>query len=206
MHAATSSNLTATHSLISAEQRQARWDCRPCTVWLTGLSGSGKSTLAYGLEQALFQRQLPCLVLDGDNVRIGLNRDLDFSEAARRENIRRVAEVARLANEAGMLVIVSFISPQLADRALARQIIGAERFVEVYLATPLDVCEQRDPKGLYRKARAREISHFTGISAPYEAPPAPALSLDTSNLPAERCVQRLLGSLAPFLPPSQQAA
>jgi adenylylsulfate kinase len=169
---------------------------QPATVWLTGLSGSGKSTLAFELERRLFDMGHACFVLDGDNVRHGLNRDLGFAPRERRENIRRVAEVARLFNEAGLIVITAFISPYAEDRRLAREIIGAERWVEAYLAADLNICERRDPRGLYAKARSGQIDEFTGISAPYEPPENPALSLDTGSESVEACVHRILDALA----------
>ncbi|MEJ6002198.1 adenylyl-sulfate kinase [Paucibacter soli] len=162
------------------------------TLWLTGLSGSGKTTLAQAAHRALCQQGRLSFVLDGDVVRTGLCRDLGFSPSDRSENIRRVAEVARLMNEAGVTVICALISPLREDRALAGAVIGATRFYEVHVSTPLAVCEQRDPKGLYRRARAGEISEFTGISAPYEAPLTPALVLDTSALPMGAALERLL--------------
>jgi adenylyl-sulfate kinase len=153
---------------------------RPVTVWLTGLSGAGKSTLAIALERRLIGNGRACHVLDGDNVRHGLNRDLGFSAADRSENIRRVAEVAKLMNDAGLIVITAFISPYRADREMAREIIGSDNFFEVHLSAPIAICEQRDAKGWYKKARAGEIADFTGISAPYEPPLNPAASIDTS--------------------------
>ncbi|MBT9502922.1 MAG: adenylyl-sulfate kinase [Burkholderiaceae bacterium] len=164
----------------------------PSTWWLTGLSGAGKSTLAEALSQALVARGVRCFVLDGDVVRAGLCRDLGFSAADRQEHIRRVAEVARLMNEAGLQVICALISPARADREMARQIIGAEAFIEVYLATPLQACEARDPKGLYKRARAGSLPGFTGIDAPYEAPEAPAVGIDTSAESVETSLQQLL--------------
>ena len=161
------------------------------TVWLTGLSGAGKSTLAVALQKALAESGRDCFVLDGDSVRAGLNRDLGFGRDDRRENIRRIAEVARLMNDAGVLVITAFISPYRADRTMARDIIGAERFVEIYVDAALEVCERRDPKGLYRKARRGEIPDFTGIAAPYEAPEAPAAIVDTANCGIEQCAGTL---------------
>lgn len=166
------------------------------TVWLTGLSGSGKTTLAHALKQRCQQVGRRLAVLDGDAVRTRLCADLGFSEADRSENIRRVAEVARLMNESGLDVVCALISPSCRDREMARQVIGAGRFHEVYVATPLRVCEQRDPKGLYRKARVGAIAQFTGVSAPYEAPETPDLLIDTSatELPiAVDQLTRLLG-------------
>ncbi len=168
---------------------------RPITLWLTGLSGAGKSTLAFALERQLIEAGHPCFVLDGDNVRHGLNRNLGFSPRDRAENIRRVAEVARLMNEAGLIVITSFISPFREDREMARQIIGPERFVETFLSTSIAECERRDPKGLYRKARTGELPGFTGISAPYEPPEQPELTIDTETHSVEQGVALLLQRL-----------
>jgi adenylyl-sulfate kinase len=167
----------------------------PTTVWLTGLSGSGKSTLAFELERRLYQLDRVCYVLDGDIVRRGLNRDLGFTPTDRTENIRRIAEVARLFNDAGLIVITAFIAPYAQDREAARQIIGPERFLETYLTADLATCERRDPKGLYAKARAGQIANFTGISAPYEPPGCPALALDTASLSVDACIQDLLDLL-----------
>jgi bifunctional enzyme CysN/CysC len=166
---------------VSAKEREGLLGQRPATVWMTGLSGSGKSTVAYEVEKTLMAAGRLCYVLDGDNVRHGLNRDLGFSPQERSENIRRVAEVARLFNEAGVIVITAFISPYREDREQARKIIGADRFIEVYLEAPIDVCEKRDPKGLYEKARAGLITEFTGVNAPYEAPEKPDILLKTAE-------------------------
>ena len=176
---------------VTAEERASLLRQTPVTLWLTGLSGAGKSTLAYALEQRLIAAGHPCVVLDGDNVRHGLNRNLGFSPEDRQENIRRVAEVAKLFNEAGLIVITSFISPYRQDRASAREIIGSHRFVEVLVDAPLAACEQRDVKGLYAKARAGEIPEFTGISAPYETPENPELRLDTAYNDVETLVETL---------------
>lgn len=185
-------NLTRHVGQVSSEERERLFGHRPVTIWLTGLSGSGKSTLAYALEKRLTEEGHACFVLDGDNVRHGLNRDLGFSADERTENIRRVAEVAKLMNDAGLIVITSFISPFRADRASAREIIGADRFSEVFVDAPIEVCEQRDPKGLYAKARKGEISDFTGISSPYEAPEEPSLIIDTAQVGGEQCTEALL--------------
>lgn len=168
----------------------------PSTIWLTGLSASGKTTLATGLEALLVAEGRSVFRLDGDVLRAGLNKDLDFSTAGRSEAIRRAAEVARLMNAAGVVVIAALISPLHADRLMARSIIGVSRFCEVYVSTPLAVCEARDPKGLYRRARAGEIKEFTGISAPYEAPSAPHCNLDTSTLSLDACLA-ILRALVP---------
>lgn len=169
-------------SYVTPAEREQRLGGAAVTVWLTGLSGSGKSSIARGLERELFDQGRLVYRLDGDNLRFGLNRDLGFSAQDRSENIRRVAEVARLFNLAGVTVICSFISPFRADRAQAREIVGSERFVEVHLSTSLDVCEERDPHGLYHKARSGEIREFTGISSPYEPPLECELSIDTGQL------------------------
>jgi len=168
----------------------------PITVWLTGLSGSGKSTLAFELERRLHQLDHACYVLDGDIIRHDLNRDLGFTPADRMENIRRVAEVARMFNDAGLIVITAFIAPYAKDREAARDIIGAERFLETYLTADLETCERRDPKGLYAKARAGQIADFTGISAPYEVPANPALALDTALRSVDVCAQDLFALLS----------
>jgi len=165
---------------------------QPCTIWFTGLSGSGKSTLAFALERRLVDNGSACVVLDGDNVRHGLNRDLGFSPKDRTENIRRVAEVARLMNEAGLIVITSFISPFQEDREMAREIIGTGRFLEVHLNPGLEVCEGRDPKGLYKKARSGELPGFTGIASPYEAPDQADVTLDTAITSIDDCLSMLL--------------
>ncbi|MGK5015046.1 adenylyl-sulfate kinase [Janthinobacterium sp. HLS12-2] len=182
---------------IGKEQRGLLAGQRAATLWLTGLSGAGKSTLAYALERRLLAEGRLSCVLDGDNMRHHLNGDLGFSPCDRRENIRRSAVVARLMNDAGMMVICAFISPLLSDREMARQIIGSDDFIEAYISTPCALCEERDPKGLYRKARAGLIPAFTGVSAPYEAPQAPALTLDTSTLSLEQACERLFQQLCP---------
>jgi len=164
-------------------------------IWLTGLSGSGKSTIGYALERRLIDMGKLTFPLDGDNVRHGLSKDLGFSPEDRNENIRRIGEVASLFAEAGLLVITSFISPYRSDRKLARDVAGEGRFVEVYLDVPLSVCEERDPKGLYKKARAGEIPDFTGIGAPYEAPEAPEIALPTGQEPVDACVDLIVSYL-----------
>jgi adenylylsulfate kinase len=182
---------------ITSSERANLLGQEPATVWLTGLSGAGKSTLAVELDHALFEARRPCFVLDGDHVRAGLCSDLGFGPRDRHENIRRIAEVARLMNDAGLIVISAFISPYRGDRDLARQVIGPERFIEIYLDAPLEVCERRDPKGLYRKARRGEIPEFTGISAPYEPPADPTAVLHTGYQAIDECVARLLEILRP---------
>jgi len=177
---------------ISPSRRHALLAQKPLTFWLTGLSGAGKSTLAFALEKALLDQGRLAYTLDGDNVRHGLCKDLGFSPTDRSENIRRVAEVSRLMNDAGLIVISSFISPYTQDREAARSIIGDERFLEIHVSTPMSICEQRDPKGLYNLARAGKIPDFTGVCSPYEEPTSPTLKLDTSRLSVEECVAHLL--------------
>ena len=188
-------NITRHVGHVSTEERERLFGHRPVTIWLTGLSGSGKSTLAYALEKRLTEEGHACFVLDGDNVRHGLNRDLGFSADDRRENIRRVAEVAKLMNEAGLIVITAFISPYRADRHSAKEIIGEGRFAEVFVDASLEVCEQRDTKGLYAKARAGEVKDFTGISSPYEPPEEPAVVANTADMATEKCVDVVLTHL-----------
>lgn len=165
------------------------------TVWFCGLSGSGKSTIANEVEKYLHANSCKTYILDGDNVRKGLNNNLDFSEDARKENLRRVSEVAKLMVDAGLIVLTAFISPFEEERVFAKNIIGEQHFVEVFVDTPLEVCEQRDVKGLYKKARAGEISNFTGISSPFEAPSNPDLIIKTANRPLEDCVQEVIQHL-----------
>ncbi len=184
-----STNIHMEEGFVTRIDREQKQGHRAVTLWFTGLSGSGKSSIARGLERLLFSQNIPVYRLDGDNLRYGLNRDLGFSNADRSENIRRVSEVARLFNQAGVTVICSFISPFEKDREAAREIIGADSFVEVFVNTPLEVCEERDPHGLYKKARSGEIREFTGISSPYEAPSNPHLVLDTSKLRLEEGVE-----------------
>ena len=166
-------------------------------VWFTGLSGSGKSTIAIALERELQKRGLLCRILDGDNIRSGINNNLGFSPEDRVENIRRIAEVGKLFVDTGIITIAAFISPNNELREMASRIIGKDDFIEVYVSTPIEECERRDVKGLYAKARRGEIKEFTGISAPFEAPEHPALSLDTSKLSLEESVNRLLDLILP---------
>lgn len=161
-------------------------------IWFVGLSGSGKSTIAGRVEQELYARGLRAFLLDGDNVRSGLNNDLDFSVASRTENIRRISEVTNLMVNAGLLTVVAFISPLAADRAKARETVGEGNFIEVYVECPLEVCEQRDVKGLYAKARAGEIPDFTGISSPFEAPENPEVLVNSSTMTEDECVNKIV--------------
>lgn len=183
-------------SLVESFERAALLRQRGSIVWLTGLSGSGKSTIAHALEVRLIHEGKFAYVLDGDNIRHGLNRDLTFSAEDRHENIRRVSEVACLFADAGAIVIVSFITPYAADRAAARAIAGEVPFIETHIHADLTVCESRDPKGLYRKARAGLIRGFTGIDAPYEAPEHPDVKLDTGVLSVAAAVDQVMAVLA----------
>ena len=166
-------------------------------IWFTGLSGSGKSTIAIALERELQKRGLLCRILDGDNIRSGINNNLGFSAEDRIENIRRIAEIGKLFVDTGIITIAAFISPNNDIREMAANIIGKENFMEIYVSTPIEECERRDVKGLYAKARKGEIKNFTGISAPFEAPQHPALSLDTSKLSVEESVNKLLELILP---------
>lgn len=168
-------------------------------IWFTGLSGSGKSTLAIALERELQKQGFLCRILDGDNIRSGINNNLDFSEEDRVENIRRIAEVGKLFVDTGIITIAAFISPSNAIRKMAAEIIGEKDFMEIYVSTPIEECERRDVKGLYAKARRQEIKNFTGVSAPFEAPLHPTLTLDTSQLSVEESVKRLLDCILPVV-------
>ena len=174
------SNIVRQEYQISSTQRALHMGHKPLLIWFTGLSGSGKSTLANAVEQKLYAAGIKTYTLDGDNVRHGLNKDLGFGPEARTENIRRIAEVANLMLDAGLVVLSAFVSPYLKDRQAIKEVVGSEGFMEVFVDTPLEVCEQRDVKGLYAKARAGQISDFTGISAPYQAPERPDFRVDTS--------------------------
>jgi len=184
---------------IKPEQREQRNGHPGCVIWLTGLSASGKSTIAVELERELFQRGVQTCMLDGDNVRHGLCSDLGFSPDARKENIRRIGEVAKLLADAGLICITAFISPYRSDRALARAIAPGGKFYEIFVNAPLAVCEQRDPKGLYAKARGGQLKEFTGISAPYETPETTELELRTDQLTVQQCVAAIVEKLK--LPP-----
>ncbi len=176
----------------SREDKQRQLHQRGITVWFTGLSGSGKSTIAIALERRLSQMGIFSRILDGDNIRTGINRGLGFSEEDRKENIRRIAEVCKLFTETGIVTLAAFVSPTNELRNMAREIISADDFAEIYVATPLEECERRDVKGLYKKARRGEIKDFTGISSPFEAPIAPTLSIDSTGRDVEECVDEVL--------------
>lgn len=183
--------------MMSRDDKEQLLKQRGMMLWFTGLSGSGKSTVAIALERELHNRGLLCRILDGDNIRSGINNNLGFSAEDRVENIRRIAEVGRLFVDTGIITIAAFISPNNQLREMAAEIIGKDDFVEVFVSTPLDECEKRDVKGLYAKARRGEIKNFTGISAPFEAPEHPDITLDTSKLPVEESVKILLDYVLP---------
>lgn len=185
--------------LLSREEREDRLQQRAKVLWLTGLSGSGKSTIAQGLEHRLFAEGYFPQVLDGDNIRTGINNNLGFSPEDRQENIRRIAEVAKLYLDSGVIVLCSFISPTKEIREQAEEIIGKEDFLEIFIDTPLEVCEARDVKGLYAKARRGEIKDFTGIDAPYEAPEAAFLTVPTKDMTVEDAVTQVYTALLPVI-------
>jgi adenylylsulfate kinase len=179
-------------SRISYERRKKRLKQEPKLIWLTGLSGSGKSTLASGLEYYLFEAGFKVYLLDGDNIRKGINKDLGFSPADRTENIRRIAEVSKLMLDAGLIIISAFISPFRVDREMVKEIVGEERFTEVFIDCPLEVCEKRDTKGLYKKARQGFIRDFTGIGSPYEIPEHPNLVIHTHMESIDESLSKLI--------------
>lgn len=191
----TSTHIKWHHGELAEADRQRLLGGPGCVAWFTGLSGSGKSTVARRVERRLLEQGVRAYVLDGDNLRHGLNGDLSFSAEDRTENIRRVGEVARLMQDAGLVVLSAFVSPYAADRARVRELVPGGAFVEVFVDTPLEVCEARDPKGLYKKARAGVITNFTGISAPYEAPVEPEIHLETDGLSIDACAEQVIAGL-----------
>ncbi len=180
---------------LSKKQRSEQKRQKPCILWFTGLSGSGKSTIAGALEQRLFEMGHHTYLLDGDNVRHGLNKDLGFSDKDRVENIRRIGEMSALFADAGLLVLSAFISPFRSDRSMVRELVKENEFIEVFMDTPLDVCEQRDPKGLYKKARSGEIKNFTGIDSSYEPPEKAEITINTATDSVESCVEQIVSYL-----------
>ena len=183
--------------MLQRKDREALLKQKGIMIWFTGLSGSGKSTLAIALERELYKQGILCRILDGDNIRSGINNNLGFSEADRTENIRRIAEVSKLFVDCGIVTIAAFISPTHAIRRMASEIIGEDDFLEVYVSTPIEECERRDVKGLYAKARRGEIKEFTGISSPFEAPEHPFISIDTSRQSLADSVKILLEAVSP---------
>jgi len=187
-----SSDVVWHHATITRDHRETLNNHKSVILWFTGLSGAGKSTLAHAVEDRLYQMACRTFVLDGDNVRHGLCGDLGFTEEDRKENIRRIGNVAKLFLEGGVIVLTAFISPFRSDRRLVRNMVHHGEFLEIFCDTPIEVCEQRDVKGLYQKARKGEIQNFTGISSPYEAPSNPELTINTGNLPLEECVEQVI--------------
>lgn len=183
--------------LVSRIEKEKLLNQKSKVIWFTGLSGSGKTTLATALEKNLYEDGFVTQILDGDNIRSGINNNLGFSPEDRMENVRRIAEVAKLLLNSGVICICAFVSPTEDIRNLVREIVGEDDFLEIFMSTPLEVCETRDVKGLYQKARAGEIKNFTGISAPFEIPQNAVLSIDTSNKSVEECVNLLLGKILP---------
>ena len=183
--------------MLQRKDREALLKQKGIMIWFTGLSGSGKSTLAIALERELYKQGILCRILDGDNIRSGINNNLGFSEADRTENIRRIADVSKLFVDCGIVTIAAFISPTHAIRRMASEIIGEDDFLEVYVSTPIEECERRDAKGLYAKARRGEIKEFTGISSPFEAPEHPFISIDTSRQSLADSVKVLLEAVSP---------
>jgi adenylylsulfate kinase len=190
-----STNVVWHNAIVTRQRREAQNDHRGAIIWFTGLSGSGKSTLAHAVEELLHQQGCRTFVLDGDNVRHGLCGDLGFSAKDRQENIRRIGEMAKLFMEAGIIVLTAFISPYRAERERVRSMVKQGDFIEIYCDSPIEVCETRDVKGLYKKARAGEITEFTGISSPYQAPEAPEMVLSTGDVALQTCVQQVLDEI-----------
>lgn len=190
-----STNVVWHHATVTRERRQNQNGHKSVILWFTGLSGAGKSSLAHAVEEKLYQLGCRTYVLDGDNVRHGLCRDLGFSVEDRVENIRRIGEIAKLLLEAGVITMTAFISPFRAERETARNLVPHGEFLEIYCRADIETCEARDVKGLYRRARAGEISDFTGISSPYEEPRKPELAVDTGSLPIDECVEKVLAVL-----------
>lgn len=188
----TSKNITWHASEVTKKERQQRKNHKSAVIWFTGLSGSGKSTISVALEKALYDQQVHTYRLDGDNVRHGLNKNLGFSPEDRTENIRRIGEVSKLMVDAGLVTVTAFISPYQADRDVVRELLAEDEFIEVYASCSLDECEERDPKGLYQKARSGEIQGFTGINAPYEEPQNPEIVIDTEQYSVEDAVTQII--------------
>ncbi len=191
-----STNITWHELSLSKEARRKQNGHQSFVLWFTGLSGSGKSTVANALAQKLYEKEIRNFVLDGDNIRHGLNKDLGFSDSDRTENIRRIGEVSKLFVESGQVVLTAFISPFIADRNLVRDLLEEDEFIEVYVKCPLEECEKRDPKGLYNKARQGLIPEFTGITSPYEEPINPEVTVNTSESSVDECVEQIIQYLA----------
>jgi len=188
-------NIVWHNQYISKQDREKNTLQKPCILWFTGLSGSGKSTIANTLEEILFNNGNFTYLLDGDNVRHGLNSDLSFDETSRVENIRRIGEVAKLFTDSGLIILTAFISPFQADRELVKKLVEKDEFIEIFIDTSLEVCESRDPKGLYKKARIGEIKNFTGIDSPYEAPTKPKIHIKNNNISIENACEQIINYL-----------
>lgn len=195
-------NLTYHNFNIVRKDREESLKQKAKVIFFTGLSSSGKSTLANALESFLFEKKYSVYVLDGDNIRIGINKDLGFSESDRTENLRRIGEIAKLFVDAGIIVICTFIAPSKSDRQMIRDIVGAEDFLEVYINASIETCAKRDPKGLYKKAYRGEIKNFTGVDAPYEKPESPFAVIDTENKSIEECIENFTRILLPVIKPN----
>ncbi len=187
-----SSNVVWHDTEVTKQERRRRNNHKSAIIWFTGLSGSGKSTIACALEKRLHEKSAQTYILDGDNMRYGLNSDLGFTSEDRKENIRRIGEVSKLFVDAGIIVLSSFISPFIEDRRFVRGIVSNDEFIEIYVKCPLEICEHRDPKGLYSKARKGEIKHFTGIDSPYEEPVSPEVTIDTSLTDIDESVNQII--------------
>ncbi|WP_419770624.1 MAG: adenylyl-sulfate kinase [Candidatus Marinarcus sp.] len=192
------SNIVWQNQHVTKEKRISLLNQKPCILWFTGLSGSGKSTIANAVEEELHKKGIKTYLLDGDNVRHGLNKDLGFTEMERVENIRRIGEVSKLFVDAGLIVLTAFISPFKSDRQIARSLVGYDEFLEVFIDTPLSICEKRDPKGLYKKAREGAIKNFTGIDSPYEAPVEPQIQLKTDECDIQACADKVIFHLIKY--------
>jgi|TARA_B100001559_G_scaffold320171_1_gene331537 adenylylsulfate kinase len=195
IHMTAATNVVWHDTKVTKESRCAHKAQKPCILWFTGFSGSGKSTIANAVEHRLAELKQHTYLLDGDNVRHGLNKDLGFTDEDRIENIRRIGEMSKLFVDAGLIVVTAFISPFKAERQLVRDLVGKGEFFEVFMSTPLETCEERDPKGLYKKAREGKIKNFTGIDSEYEPPENPEVTLDTSTMTVEECVDRVISHL-----------
>jgi adenylylsulfate kinase len=191
-------NIVWHEQYITKIKRETLLNQKPCILWFTGLSGSGKSTIANAIEVELFKKNRKTYLLDGDNIRHGLNKDLGFLESDRIENIRRIGEVSKLFVDSGLIVLTAFISPFKSDRQIARSLVEYDEFIEVFIDTPLEICERRDPKGLYKKARNGAIKNFTGIDSPYEIPQNPEIHIKTENKSIQECVDIILLHLSKF--------
>ena len=185
-------NIVWHHAVITRHMRERLNEHKSVILWFTGLSGAGKSTLAHAVEEALYGMKVRTFVFDGDNVRHGLNKDLGFSRVDRKENLRRIAEMCRLFIEAGVMAMTAFISPYKQDREMVKEIVGDDEFIEIFCKCSLDTCEKRDVKGLYARAKSGEIKEFTGVSAPYEVPEDPAITINTESKPLEECVEEVV--------------